>query len=143
METFLNKLNQFFEVPLDFRSRVFLLVAIVLLVPALFLPLWHIDMEAQQFPEGLTLGIYATGLRGGGLAGNDLREINILNHYIGMRELRNEDFSEFNWLPFVVGVVVLLTLRAIVIGKVSKLVDVFVGFGYFAMFSLWSFYNKL
>ncbi|NIR49855.1 hypothetical protein GWO43_15155 [candidate division KSB1 bacterium] len=143
MEAFLEKMNQFFEVNLDLRSRVFLLLAVVVLVPAMFLPLWHINMDAQQFPEGLSLGIYASKLEGGGQGGNDLREINILNHYIGMQELKEEDFSEFKWIPFVVGAVLLLTLRAVVIGKVSKLVDVFVGFSYFGVFSIWMFYNKL
>jgi hypothetical protein len=143
MEKFLEKTNQFFEVNLILRTRIILLAAVVVLMPALFLPLWHINMSAQQFPEGLHLGIYASKLQGGGKAGNDLQEINILNHYIGMRELKEEDFSEFKWIPFVVGVVTLLTLRAVVIGKVSKLVDVFVGFSYFGLFSLWTFYNKL
>jgi hypothetical protein len=34
-------------------------------------------------------------------------------------------------------------LRAMVIGKMSNLVDVFVIFSYFGLFSFWSFYNRL
>ena len=33
----------------------------------------------------------------------DLREINVLNHYIGMKDLVNESFTEFQWMPFVIG----------------------------------------
>jgi hypothetical protein len=60
-----------------------------------------------------------------------------------MRALKEEDFTEFKWIPFVVGGVILLALRAIVLGKMSKLVDVVVSFTYFGLFSLWTFYHKL
>jgi hypothetical protein len=36
-----------------------------------------------------------------------------------------------------------LALRVVVLGKMSKLVDLFVLFTYFGAFSLWSFYHKL
>jgi hypothetical protein len=74
---------------------------------------------------------------------DDLREINSLNHYIGMRPLLESDFSEFSWIPFVLGGLILLSLRAMVVGKMSGLVDVFVLFVYFGLFSLWSFYHRL
>jgi copper chaperone NosL len=46
-------------------------------------------------------------------------------------------------LPFAVGALMLLTLRAMVIGKMANLIDVFVLFSYFGLFSLWSFYHRL
>jgi hypothetical protein len=46
-------------------------------------------------------------------------------------------------MPFVVGGLGLLFLRAAVFGKVSHLVDVVVMFLYFGAFSLWSFAYKL
>ena len=42
------------------------------------LPLWTMTMRAPQYPNGLRLQAYGTGLTG------DLAELNILNHYIGM-----------------------------------------------------------
>jgi nitrous oxidase accessory protein len=42
------------------------------------LPLWSMEMEAPQYPKGLHLHAYGTGMTG------DIRELNILNHYIGM-----------------------------------------------------------
>jgi hypothetical protein len=74
---------------------------------------------------------------------DDLREINSLNHYIGMRPLLESDFSEFAWLPLVIGLLIILALRAMVLGKMSSLVDVFVLFTYFGLFSMWSFYHRL
>jgi hypothetical protein len=74
---------------------------------------------------------------------DDLREINSLNHYIGMRPLLESDFSEFTWVPLVIGLLMILALRAMVLGKMSNLVDVFVLFTYFGLFSMWSFYHRL
>jgi hypothetical protein len=74
---------------------------------------------------------------------DDLREINSLNHYIGMRPLLESDFNEFNWVPLVIGLLMILALRAMVLGKMSNLVDVFVIFVYFGLFSMWSFYHRL
>ena len=45
------------------------------------LPLWTLTMKAPQYPKGLRLEAYGTRMVG------DLRELNILNHYIGMRPI--------------------------------------------------------
>ncbi|MCG3154704.1 MAG: hypothetical protein DKINENOH_01298 [bacterium] len=144
MQKYIDKLNQFLETPIDLRSRVLILVAVVLLLPTYFFPLWRMTLYSNQFPEGLVLKIYSFKLEGGKSAyRDDLREINTLNHYIGMRELHEDDFTEFKWIPFVVGGVMLLALRVAVLGRMSALVDLVVLFSYFGLFSLWSFYHKL
>jgi hypothetical protein len=99
---------------------------------------------SNQYTDGLVLHIYSYQLEGGKTPNrDDLREINSLNHYIGMRPLLESDFSEFTWLPLVIGLLMILALRAMVIGKMSNLVDVFVLFTYFSLFSVWSFYHRL
>lgn len=144
MNTFIEKSRSFFEIPLDMRSRVLIILAAVMLIPSFFFPLWNMTMYSNQFPEGLSLDIYSFKLEGTKTQyRDDLKEINALNRYIGMRPLVENDFTEFQWIPFVVGGTILLTLRAIVLGKMDKLVDVFVLFTYFGIFSLWSFYHKL
>jgi hypothetical protein len=99
-------------------------------------------MFAPQYGHGLRLDIYSHTLVGGN-GGQDIKEINLLNHYIGMRDLTVEDFSEFQWMPFVLGAFSLLYLRAAVLGTVKELVDAVVLFFYFGAFSLWSFAYKL
>lgn len=144
MKTWLDKTNSFFELPLALKSRIMILAAVVALVPAFLFPLWKMTFRSNQYLDGLTLKIYSYQLEGGKTpARDDLREINALNHYIGMRPLLESDFSEFVWIPFVIGALAVLALRAMVIGKMSNLVDVFVLFSYFGLFSFWSFYNKL
>jgi hypothetical protein len=64
------------------------LIAGLLLIGAIFLPLWRMELVAPQYPEGLVL--YAYGDRFEGDSGSyydDVREINGLNHYIGMKPI--------------------------------------------------------
>jgi hypothetical protein len=144
MQKFIEKTTSFFETPIDLRGRVLILVGAAMLLPTFWFPLWNMTLYSNQFPEGLVLNIYAHKLEGGKTQyRDDLKEINALNHYIGMRELREDDFTEFKWIPFVLGGVILLGLRVVVLGKMSKLVDLFVLFMYFGLFSLWSFHHKL
>jgi copper chaperone NosL len=140
----LNRANAFFDLPVRLRSRLLLVAAALLLIPTFLFPLYNMTLYSNQFPDGLNLYIYSYSLEGGHPPGrDDLREINTLNHYIGMRPLLESDFSEFKWLPLIVGLFFILTLRAAVVGKMSNLVDVSVMFLYFGLFSLWSFYHRL
>jgi len=128
--------------PLTTTSRLLTLVAALSIVGTFFLPLWHMTFVAQQYPEGLNLYIYSYDLVGGD-DGNDLTEINVLNHYIGMAELQPADFNELKWLPLVIGLIIILTLRAAAIGDLRSLIDVIVMSFYFGGFSLWTFWYKL
>ena len=136
------RFNRFLAAPLDLTPRLLMLLAALLLVAIYFLPLWNLTMFAPQYPEGLRLDIYSFKLVGGN-NGQDLKEINVLNHYIGMRDLAVEDFTEFKWLPFVVGAIGLLYLRSAVLGTFGHLADVFVLNLYFSSFAMWSFAYKL
>ena len=142
MRTFVQNSTRVLGRPLGLGPRGLLLVAALLLVPAYVSPLWNLTMFAPQYQEGLRLDIYSYRLEGGN-RGQDIKEINVLNHYIGMRDLAEEDFTEFKWLPFVIGAIGLLILRAAVFGTVGHVLDVTVLFVYFSLFSLWSFAYKL
>jgi len=56
-------------------------IARVLLLVSIFLPYWHMTLHAPQYPEGLQVHAHVNALSG------DVREIDGLNHYIGMRPL--------------------------------------------------------
>jgi copper chaperone NosL len=139
---FIDRSTRFLHEPVGIAPRVLLTAAAGLIVLTYFLPLWNLTMFAPQYPEGLRLDIYSHTLVGGN-GGQDIKEINILNHYIGMRDLTIEDFTEFKWMPFVLGGLALVYLRAVVLGTVKELVDAIVLFMYFGAFSLWSFGYKL
>lgn len=142
MTPFIEKSNRILGSPLGLGPRGLVLLAAILLLPIYAAPLWKMTMFAPQYQDGLRLDIYSYKLEGGN-RGQDVKEINVLNHYIGMKDLAAEDFTEFKWLPFVVGALGLLFLRAVVFGTVGHVLDVAVLFVYFSLFSLWSFAYKL
>src|SRR5574338_869413 len=122
MRTFLHRSKQFLDMALGLGPRVLLVVAATAIAATLVFPLWNLTMFAPQYPDGLRLDIYSQELRGGN-RGQDLKEINLLNHYIGMRDLANDDFTEFKWMPFAIGALALVFLRAAVHGTMASLVD--------------------
>ena len=142
MRSTLERINGFLDAPLDLKPRVLLVAAFLCLVPTYVAPLYNMTMFAPQYHDGLRLDIYSYKLQGG-RDNQDVKEINVLNHYIGMKDLVTEDFTEFKWLPFVIGILGLLFLRTAVLGKVSHLVDVVVLYLYFGLFALWSFAYKM
>ncbi|MCC6668756.1 MAG: hypothetical protein IT375_33730 [Polyangiaceae bacterium] len=132
----------FMDEPLYLGSRPILLLLLVPLVFGLMQPLWHIEMTAPQYPKGLSLHVYAHTLVGGH-DGADIKEINILNHYIGMQKLERAMFTELDWLPFGFGALALLLVRVSALGNVRALVDLAVLVIYFGGFSLFRFVHKM
>ena len=128
--------------PVNRTGRVLVLAATVLLLLGGTLPLWRISLVAPQYSEGLTLEMYAYQIVAGN-NGQDLAEINTLNHYIGMKPIAQADFLEMKVLPFAIGVFALLALRIVVLGRIVTLVDLSVLFMYFGAFSLGSFAYRL
>jgi hypothetical protein len=142
VKRFLARSHHLLSSPVGVAPRALVLAAALLVVPTYLFPLWNLTMFAPQYGDGLRLDIYSYKLEGGN-RGQDLKEINLLNHYIGMRDLAPDDFTEFKWMPFVLGILALLFLRAVVVGRMLDLVDGIALFGYFGLFSLWSFAYKL
>lgn len=64
-------------------ARGLLLAAAALLLVSLARPYWTMRVRAPQYPKGLALVVYAHRLDG------DVREIDMLNHYIGMKPLQD------------------------------------------------------
>lgn len=135
-------LTQWLDQVLSPRARFLVLGAGVLLVIACAFPLWRITMFANQFPEGLRLSIYSYKLVGGA-GGADLEGINILNHYIGMRDIAAADFVEMRFIPFALGVFFLLALRTGVFARIRDLVDLTVLLLYFSVFSFGVFWYRM
>lgn len=79
------------------------LVAAGLVALASTMPLWTMTMRAPQYPKGLRLEAYGTRMMG------DLRELNILNHYIGMPPIEMPAF-EASMFPIGIGVLIVLCL---------------------------------
>ncbi len=142
MNSFLKKETRFLYKPLNFRSRICVLLGGAFLLASIFMPLWKIRLVAPQYEEGLDLNIYSYRIVGGN-NGQDLKEINTLNHYIGMKPLQESDFVEMKLVPFCLGLFFILTLRAAVLGYMGALIDLLALFVYFGLFSMGTFYYRL
>ena len=104
MTSFFSRTARRLHQPVGAWPRACFLLAAVLIVTAHFFPLWNLTMFAPQYPDALRLDIFDHALVGGN-NGQDLKEINLLNHYIGMRDLAIEDFTEFKWMPFALSLI--------------------------------------
>lgn len=133
---------RYLDQPLDLWSRPLLVLLVVPLVLAVAQPLWHIDLSAPQYPAGLSVDIYAHDIASGH-DNKDLREINILNHYVGMKKIERSAFADLDWLPFGFGLLGIMALRVAAIGNVRSLLDLAVMVGYFSAFSAGRFIYKL
>ena len=135
-------LTKWLDQVLSPRARLTVLGAGLLLPLAALFPLWRITMFANQFPEGLRLSIFSYKLVGGS-SGADLEGINILNHYIGMKDIAAVDFVEMKFIPFASGVFFLLALRTVLFARVRDLVDLTVLLLYFSLFSFAAFWYRM
>ncbi len=115
------------------------MVSGVLLAIVLFVPLWQIQLNAPQYPEGLILKMSPHKL------GGNVNIINGLNHYIGMKTLHTKDFIEFTILPFIIVFFSLGCFAAALLKRKKWLViltTLFVLFGVVAMTDFWRWEYK-
>jgi nitrous oxidase accessory protein len=81
-------------------------LAVALILLSARLPLWTMTMEAPQYPKGLHLIAYGSGMQG------DLHELNIINHYVGMEPIEPRPPIETAAFPYGIGLLVALCLAA-------------------------------
>lgn len=89
------------------KSNLVMVIGVLLLLLLFFLPLWNITLEAPQYPSPIGMNIHLTEIKD--MNPNDIKNINIMNHYVGMKDIP-EKIPEFKIFPYVVGFMVLLGL---------------------------------
>ncbi|MEO5918692.1 MAG: NosD domain-containing protein [Candidatus Limnocylindrales bacterium] len=95
------------------------LVGPALLVLAGTLPVWGMTLLAPQYPKGLALWFY------GGRAEGPIREVNGLNHYIGMRPIDLALVPEMRvWPIALIGAVVVFLVAILARGWVGRIAAV-------------------
>ena len=92
------------------RSKYLTALAALMLLLLFVLPLWRIALVAPQYPDGLSMYLYINDIKDGNPG--DIDNINIMNHYVGMKSIHAEDFKEFVYFPIVVVSLCLLGLIA-------------------------------
>lgn len=107
------------------KDKLFMIVGSLLLLLLFVFPLWKITLLAPQYPEPLGLNINITHLSDGNQF-NDVQNIDLLNHYIGMAHLPYKanvkkgvvkPFKEFVIIPIVV---IILAVLGVVFGFIGN-----------------------
>lgn len=96
------------------KSQLIMLAGALLLGSLFWLPLWNITLEAPQYPDAIGMDIYINRFEG--TNPNDIKNINIMNHYVGMKDIP-EVIPEFGIFPWVTGGMIFLGLLFAFIGK--------------------------
>ncbi len=100
------------EHPNRYRLPALLFAASMLvLLVSIFFPYWVLKLSAPQFPKGLQVSAYVNRLVGQVdpvTNSNDLDQLNELNHYVGMADLR--DGAQLERTLSVIGIAVLAGL---------------------------------
>ena len=94
--------------------KVIMISASLLLLGTFFLPLWNIRLEAPQYPTPLGMNIHINKITGE--APHDVKNINLMNHYVGMKEIP-EHMQEFEIFPVVI---VVMAALGVLIGLTAR-----------------------
>jgi copper chaperone NosL len=124
---------------LSVRSRTLTAVAALLMLALFFVPLWRIRLQAPQYPEGLGMLIRVNTITG--IAPTDLKNINGLNHYIGMKAIEPDAIPVLRYMPWVVGVLALFGVATALAGRRAVLMAWIVSFGVAGAAGLAEFYS--
>ncbi|MBU2525563.1 MAG: hypothetical protein KKC03_03065 [Bacteroidetes bacterium] len=95
--------------------RLIMVAAALLLLLVFVFPIWQITLLAPQYPDGVTLYIWVDKLTGS--EPGTLQNINILNHYVGMKMIEPDSIPELQYFPKIIYGMIGLGLLIALIGK--------------------------
>ncbi len=133
------------------KSKIIMLLAAVSLVALYVFPLWTITLFAPQYPEPLGLNIHIDHLSDG-IQYNDVKNIDLLNHYIGMAHLPTQEnvekgvvepMKEFDYFPIIIAVMIIFGIVAAVTGNRKIYITWLVVMIILGIAGLYDFYNWL
>jgi len=73
-------------------------IGAALLLGVFLFPIWRISLYAPQYPNGLSMYIWVDQITDL----NSLKNINILNHYVGMKMIEPDSIPELKIFPYVI-----------------------------------------
>ncbi|MGD8306017.1 MAG: hypothetical protein PVF17_05135 [Ignavibacteria bacterium] len=120
------------------RPKTIVIAASLIILLTFVFPLWYIDLEAPQYPEGIGLEIWINKITGQNP--HDLDNINGLNHYIGMKVIEPESIPELKIMPYLMVFMMLFGFIAGITGKRSFVYTWIILFFVMAAVGLYDFY---
>lgn len=101
-------------------ARAITLVSALLLGLLYVTPLWSVRLVAPQYPEGLGMKITLSSIEG--VKEHDLRNINSLNHYIGMKPIEPDAIPELRYMPWIAAGLIATGVLVAALGRRKLLV---------------------
>jgi copper chaperone NosL len=95
--------------------RYLMILAAFLLVFLYFFPIWQITLFAPQYPGGITMYIWINKITGA--TPGTLQNINILNHYVGMKFIEPGSIPELKYFQYIIGV---MGVFALILAYINK-----------------------
>ncbi|MEZ5008750.1 MAG: hypothetical protein R2753_11425 [Chitinophagales bacterium] len=95
-------------------SRILMILGAVLILALFIFPMWNITLEAPQYPEAIGMDIWINKIADHNP--NDLKNINLMNHYVGMQAIP-EIIPEFKFFPYVV---ISMSILGIIFGLIGN-----------------------
>ncbi|AFM23384.1 hypothetical protein [Desulfomonile tiedjei] len=101
--------------PVAVARFLILVAAAALIIVSMRYPMWYMYLDSNNFPNGIGMSVWATHpgdpediaqLDGG------LKEVNVLNHFIGMKEISKETMLIFTVLPVVLVIAAIACVAA-------------------------------
>lgn len=80
--------------------QILMLLGALCLLALFLFPMWKIQLFAPQYPDGVTMYIWINKI--GGDSPGTLQNVNILNHYIGMKYIEPDAIPELKYLQWIV-----------------------------------------
>lgn len=94
---------------IDFKWAFISVIASSLIAIGSMMPLWELELIAPQYPQGLFIFAHGYSMSG------DIKEINALNHYVGLTPLDPAKIIELKLFPFgVVSVIAVVLFGAVI-----------------------------
>ena len=112
-----------------------MIVGSLLLLGTFVYPLWNIRLEAPQYPVPLGMYIHINKITDEGPF--DVKNINLMNHYVGMKEIPTH-IPEFDVFPWVIGGMIIL---GVILGFIGNRLLFLVWFWLAAIFGTIGMYD--
>ena len=96
-------------------SRILMVASVAVLFLVFAFPIWRITLIAPQYPDGISMFIWVNKITGD--TESTLQNINILNHYVGMKYIEPDSIPELTYFPYVIYAMAFLGLVAAAVNK--------------------------
>ena len=118
--------------------RILMTLATLGLLTLFVWPMWRISLYAPQYPDGVHMFIHIDKIDGN--SPGTLQNINILNHYVGMKFIEPDAIPELQYFPYIVLGLVLLGGLAVYVDRPGVYLSWMILFVCLAILGLYDFY---